>query len=136
MATPDRQPSTPDTARPTPNGRGRGCPATPLIRARIEEIAAETDNPSIQSMEQARGLLYQRLMDIAGTCSSPTAAVQAARVMGNFLLMGEAGARLKVQQEKLDLEREQIQLQRDALEAARAGQNVTVNVQYGRTKTE
>ncbi len=51
--------------------------------------------------------------------SSDIAAVQAGRVLGDLLGMGESGERVKAQQDKIALERDKIALQRDMLKAAK-----------------
>lgn len=54
------------------------------------------------------------------------AAVQAGRVLGDLLGMGESGERVKAQQDKIALERDKIALQRDMLKAAKDDKNVRI----------
>lgn len=96
------------------------------VRARIAELAAEIDAPGIAEMERARAILYSRLETILQSSSSDMAAVQAGRVLGDLLGMGESGERVKAQQDKIALERDKIALQRDMLKAAKDDKNVRI----------
>ncbi len=99
-----------------------------LVRARIAELAAEIDAPGIAEMERARAILYTRLETILQSSSSDMAAVQAGRVLGDLLGMGESGQRVRAQQDKIALERDRIALQRDMLKAAEDGRNVSITI--------
>lgn len=101
------------------------------IRARIAELAAEANAPGIESMEQARTALYSTLIDISKDSSSDMARVQAGRVLGDLLLMGESGQRVALQLAKLELERERVALQREAIKAGAADKTVAVTVDSG-----
>lgn len=96
------------------------------VRARVAELAAEIDAPGIAKMEQARAMLYSRLETILQSSKSDMAAVQAGRVLGDLLGMGESGERVKAQQDKIALERDKIALQRDMLKAAKDDKNVRI----------
>lgn len=98
----------------------------PAVRARVAELAAEIDAPGIAEMERARAILYSRLEAILQSSTSDMAAVQAGRVLGDLLGMGESGERVKAQQDKIALERDKIALQRDMLKAAKDDKNVRI----------
>ena len=98
----------------------------PAVRARVAELAAEIDAPGIAEMERARAILYSRLETILQSSTSDMAAVQAGRVLGDLLGMGESGERVKAQQDKIALERDKIALQRDMLKAAKDDKNVRI----------
>lgn len=110
------------------NARKQGSvlASNPAVRARVAELAAEIDAPGISKMEQARAMLYSRLETILQSSASDMAAVQAGRVLGDLLGMGESGERIKAQQEKIALERDKIALQRDMLKAAKDDKNVRI----------
>lgn len=110
------------------NARKQGSvlASNPAVRARVAELAAEIDAPGIAEMERARAILYSRLETILQSSSSDMAAVQAGRVLGDLLGMGESGERVKAQQDKLALERDKIALQRDMLKAAKDDKNVRI----------
>ena len=107
------------------NARKQGSvlASNPAVRARVAELAAEIDAPGIAEMERARAILYSRLETILQSSSSDMAAVQAGRVLGDLLGMGE---RVKAQQDKIALERDKIALQRDMLKAAKDDKNVRI----------
>lgn len=96
------------------------------IRARIAELAAEFDAPGIAEMERARAILYSRLETILQSSTSDMAAVQAGRVLGDLLGMGESGERVKAQQDKIALERDKVKLQQAMLKAAKDDKNVRI----------
>lgn len=110
------------------NARKQGSvlASNPAVRARVAELAAEIDAPGIAEMERARAILYSRLETILQSSSSDMAAVQAGRVLGDLLGMGESGERVKAQQDKIALERDKIALQRDMLKAAKDDKNVRI----------
>lgn len=110
------------------NARKQGSvlASNPAVRARVAELAAEIDAPGITEMERARAILYSRLETILQSSSSDMAAVQAGRVLGDLLGMGESGERVKAQQDKIALERDKIALQRDMLKAAKDDKNVRI----------
>lgn len=110
------------------NARKQGSvlASNPAVRARIAELAAEIDAPGIAEMERARAILYSRLETILQSSASDMAAVQAGRVLGDLLGMGESGERVKAQQDKIALERYKIALQRDMLKAAKDDKNVRI----------
>lgn len=110
------------------NARKQGSvlASNPAVRARIAELAAEIDAPGIAEMERARAILYSRLETILQSSRSDMAAVQAGRVLGDLLGMGESGERVKAQQDKIALERDKIALQRDMLKAAKDDKNVRI----------
>lgn len=110
------------------NARKQGSvlASNPAVRARIAELAAEIDAPGIAEMERARAILYSRLETILQSSASDMAAVQAGRVLGDLLGMGESGERVKAQQDKIALERDKIALQRDMLKAAKDDKNVRI----------
>lgn len=110
------------------NARKQGSvlASNPAVRARVAELAAEIDAPGIAKMEQARAMLYSRLEAILQNSTSDMAAVQAGRVLGDLLGMGESGERVKAQQDKIALERDKIALQRDMLKAAKDDKNVRI----------
>lgn len=110
------------------NARKQGSvlASNPAVRARVAELAAEIDAPGIAEMERARAILYSRLETILQSSTSDMAAVQAGRVLGDLLGMGESGERVKAQQDKIALERDKIALQRDMLKAAKDDKNVRI----------
>lgn len=110
------------------NARKQGSvlASNPAVRARVAELAAEIDAPGIAEMERARAILYSRLETILQSSASDMAAVQAGRVLGDLLGMGESGERVKAQQDKIALERDKIALQRDLLKAAKDDKNVRI----------
>ena len=110
------------------NARKQGSvlASNPAVRARVAELAAEIDAPGIAEMERARAILYSRLETILQSSASDMAAVQAGRVLGDLLGMGESGERVKAQQDKIALERDKIALQRDMLKAAKDDKNVRI----------
>ena len=110
------------------NARKQGSvlASNPAVRARVAELAAEIDAPGIAEMERARAILYSRLEAILQSSTSDMAAVQAGRVLGDLLGMGESGERVKAQQDKIALERDKIALQRDMLKAAKDDKNVRI----------
>ena len=110
------------------NARKQGSvlASNPAVRARVAELAAEIDAPGIAEMERARAILYSRLETILQSSTSDMAAVQAGRVLGDLLGMGESGERVKAQQDKMALERDKIALQRDMLKAAKDDKNVRI----------
>lgn len=89
----------------------------PAVRARIEELTqqaaavAALDKSAVDTVEYA-ALVWRTMRDIVVGSSSDMARVQAGRVLGDFLLLGEAGARVAAARDKIDLERERIALQR------------------------
>ena len=103
------------------NARKQGSvlASNPDVRARVAELAAEIDAPGIAEMERARAILYTRLETILQSSSSDMAAVQAGRVLGDLLGMGESGERVKAQQDKIALERDKIARQREVVKAAK-----------------
>lgn len=98
----------------------------PAVRARVAELAAEFDAPGIAQMERARAILYSRLETILQSSTSDMAAVQAGRVLGDLLGMGESGERVKAQQDKIALERDKVKLQQAMLKAAKDDKNVRI----------
>ena len=117
-----------DAGHSVGNARKQGSvlASNPAVRARVAELAAEIDAPGIAEMERARAILYSRLETILQSSSSDMAAVQAGRVLGDLLGMGESGERVKAQQDKIALERDKIALQRDMLKAAKDDKNVRI----------
>ena len=98
------------------------------IRARIAELAADAHAPGIESMEQARTMLYMTLMDLVQGSNSDMARVQAGRVLGDLLGMGEAGQRASVQLAKLEVERERLELQKEAIKAGETAKDVRISL--------
>ncbi len=112
------------------NARKQGSvlASNPAVRARVAELAAEIDAPGIAEMERARAILYSRLETILQSSSSDMAAVQAGRVLGDLLGMGESGERVKAQQDKIALERDKMALQRGMLKAAKDDKKVRMMI--------
>ena len=102
----------------------------PAVRARIAELAVDYDADGIATMEAARSLVYKTLTDLAQTSSSPQARVQAARTLGDFLMLGDAGIRARAAQDKSDLDRQRLEIQRQAIDLAKDDKNVRISLDF------
>lgn len=98
------------------------------VRARIAELAVAANIPGIEAMEQARAKVFTTLLDISAASNSDMARVQACKTAGDFLLVGEAGERVKLQTLKLEIEKERIALQREQLKHDENAKNVSITL--------